>query len=316
MNLKDTKIIFFGTPEFAVPSFEALVENASVVAVVTQSDKPVGRSKELVPSPIKIAAQDHGIPVLQPEKLKGDNSVTDQLVSLHPDLFVVVAYGKIIPQDILDIAPAINVHPSLLPELRGPSPIQTAILQGKTETGISIMLLDALMDHGPVIAQERTHIGSDETCAELENRLAYESAELLLETLDGYLSGDLVPAEQDHAKATLCSIINKEDGVIDWSRSALHIHNQIRALNPWPGTSTSWKNKKLKITKSKVLNTSASTAASDIGTIFIAETKELAVHCKTGSLIIESLQLEGKKELDAKEFIKGYPDFIGTTLGK
>ncbi len=313
-TLKQSKIIFFGTPAFAVPSLHELIARGNVVAVVTQPDKPVGRSKKLIPPPVKVEATKHGIPVLQPQKLKGNADVIEKLSELNPEFFVVVAYGNIIPQDILDIAPAINAHPSLLPELRGPSPIQTAILQGKTKTGISIMLLDAEMDHGPIIAQEHIEFLPDEYYPEVETRLAHEAAEFLVESLDAYIGGLIHPKEQDHSRATYCSLFTKEDGRIDWDTTAVEVYNKIRALNPWPATYANWGDKTLKITRANVLNPAIGCAESDIGKTFLTEQKELAINCKKGSLIIERVQLEGKKEMDSMAFLKGYPLSIGARL--
>lgn len=313
-SLKEARIVFFGTPDFAVPSLHQLIQRSHVVAVVTQPDKPVGRSKKPVHPPVKAEALKHSIPVLQPEKLKGNLEFARHLTTHSPTHLVVVAYGKLIPQEILDIAPAINVHPSLLPELRGPSPIQTAILQGKTETGISVMMLDAEMDHGPIIAQEHIELLPDEYYVDAEKRIAHEAAEFLVESLDAYI-GDLIhPKEQDHARATFCTIFEREDGHINWNGSADEIYNRIRALNPWPGTYTRWNDTLLKITRAKVLHPTIGCAASDIGRTFVTEGGALAVNCKKGSLTIERLQLEGKKELEVREFLKGYQEIIGAHL--
>ncbi len=314
-NIKQLKIVFFGTPEFSVPALRMLADNTSVVAVVTQSDKPAGRTTEPLASPVKIEALKRGITVLQPEKLKANDSVLESMRHLAPDYLIVVAYGKIIPQEILDIAPAINIHPSLLPELRGPSPIQTAVLQGKIEIGISIMLLDAEMDHGPILAQEHVVIRPEESADDLELRLSQESATLLLETLDKYSSGELNPRTQDDARATYCKIIKKEDGRIDWNADTASIHNMVRAYTPWPSAFTTWKGKILKVLASEQLHKAVNHAATPPGTTILTEAGDLAAVTGDGLLIIKELQLEGKKRMNSDEFIRGNQELIGALLG-
>lgn len=314
-SLKNKRIVFFGTPEFSVPALRALADSATVVAVVTQPDKPAGRSKELVAPPVAGAARERGISVLQPDRLRGNAQMTRTIMDLHPDYLVVIAYGKIIPAEILAAAPALNVHPSLLPDLRGPSPISSAVLRGDAETGITIMLLDAEMDHGPILSQERVGILPDEYAEDLEGRLAVQSAQLLLETLDAYAAGDLVPREQDHAAATYCHLFTKEDGRIAWSSPVSVIHNTVRALTPWPSAHTTWAGKQIKILRSAMRHDTVDHDAHPLGSILLLPDGALAVACLDGYLIVHELQQEGKRPMTAPDFLRGNPSIIGATLG-
>lgn len=311
-NLSQARIVFFGTPDFAIPSLHALTTRGHVVGVVTQPDKPVGRSRAVTPPPIKREAIQHGLPVFQPDTVRGNETFFRELAKLSPDYLVVVAYGKIIPDPILSIAPAINVHPSLLPELRGPSPIQTAILQGKSETGISIMLLDAEMDHGPIIAQEKIELLPDEYFPEAEARIARRAADILVESLDAYGSGLLTPHAQAHERATYCALFTKEIGQISWHAPARDIYNHIRALQPWPGTWTSWDSKQLLITRARIYQETLTSSAP--GTTFVGPTGELMVRCAPGVLVIERAHLAGKKDMSSIDLLRGYPTLGMTQL--
>lgn len=296
------KITFFGTSEFAVPALEALCGAGFDVLVVTTPDKPAGRKRELTPSPVKLAAEKLGLPVHQPNSLK-DFEVEPS------DFCVVAAYGKMIPQTLIDSPKKgfLNIHPSLLPKYRGPTPIQAAILNGETETGISIMQIDKEMDHGPVYLQQKFNIGPDETYLQLHGRLAAEGAKMLLEVINNF--ENYPPQAQNHAEATFCKIFSRENGKIDWSKPATEIYNQIRALNPEPGTWTTWQDKNLNIKSARLTQIKANAPG-----IICKEGNKLAVGTGEGSLELNIIQLEGKKEVLALEFSQGHPDLIDSKL--
>jgi len=336
---KKIKTIFMGTPKFAVPILEALIKNSEacgieIIGVVTEPDKPVGRKQTLTSSPVKIFAQEHNLPVFQPKKIKNWKL---EIGNLKPDLGIVAAYGQIIPKEILDVPRYgfLNVHGSLLPELRGPSPIQYAILEGKKETGITIMLIDEKMDEGPILTMSKVKCQMlNVTYEELYEKMARLGAELLIKTLPKYLSGGIKPFPQDHSKATYSKMIKKEDGHINWNKPADYIERQTRAFNPWPGTYAYWKfqisstksqinsksrvlkTKQIKILKARPITKLPNySIANTPGTIFLTSEKEMAVVCgQNTTLIIDTLQLEGKKPMAAREFLNGYPEIIGSLL--
>mgnify|MGYP001576614106 CR=1 FL=1 len=286
-------VIFFGTPEFAIPILEALVkEGHDIIAVITQPDKPAGRKQKLTPPPVKLAAQKLGLKILQPASLKNNNDIPTFLRMLECDLGVVAAYGKIIPQEILYMPKHsfINIHPSLLPKYRGPSPIQTALLNGITETGVTIMLVDEQIDHGPILAQKPYYLLPTTYYTQAEKELAEIGAKLLVETLPKYIGGEIKPKPQDHSQATFTKMFAREDGRINWSEPAEKIYNRIRALNPEPGTWTMWPASPSQGGKGKIIN---------------IKRTELV----DGKLKIQTIQMEGKKEMPFKEFLNGYPDF-------
>lgn len=315
--MKDKKIIFFGTPNFALPTLTALQQASyNIVLVVTKLDQPVGRNLIKTPSAIKILSQQFGYQIC--------NDLTDlklKISDLKPDLGVVVAYGKIIPKEILDAFPlgCLNLHPSLLPKYRGPSPIQSAILNGDQETGVTIIKLDEEMDHGPIVRNHQLPITNNQTLKSLHDQLSREAAKLLIETLPDYLSGKIKPVPQDDSQATFTKIITKEDGFIDWSKSAQDLERQIRAFYPWPGSFTEIKvkNKSLKI---KILSAKVAEGSASAGDLPLAEAKASATDVgkfqqKNGQLFVQGsddvleilrLQPEGKKVMTAKEFINGY----------
>lgn len=309
------KIVFAGTPEFAVPYLSGFIENPDflVVGVVTQPDKPSGRKQELAASPIKALAQTQGWPIFQPEKMRGDADFFTALSGLRADLLVVVAYGQIIPNSVLSIFPrgAINVHPSLLPKYRGASPIQSALLNGEKETGITIMLMDDKMDHGPILAQEKYSLTGDETNESLHFSLAKSGVPLLLSTIKSYLSGEIRPRIQDDFQATFCRTISKEDGHIDWSASAQEIKRRIHAFYPWPATWTTLEDKRLKIFPP--VEVLPGDDSSPIGSIK-ADNYRLIIRCGKDSLKVESLQLEGKNLTDVASFIKGHNNLSSQIL--
>jgi methionyl-tRNA formyltransferase len=307
------KIIFFGTPEFAAKIFKALLSaDYSIKVLVAQPDKPIGRHQTMAPPPTKVLALKNKIKVLQPSNLKDPVFLAD-LKKLKPDLIITAAYGKIIPKEILELPKlgAINVHGSLLPKFRGASPIQYAIWQGVAETGVTIMLMDEIMDHGSILAEEAIRIAPDDTSGTLHDKLADLGAKLLIKTLPKWLNQELEPQEQDMTQVTYTKILTRDDGRINWSKSAVEIERQIRAFTPWPGSFTELDGKRLKIIKAKITNEPGSKNA---GEVFKTASGELAVVCGEGSLILDKVQMEGKKEVNGKEFLNGYVEMVGKVL--
>jgi len=310
-------IIFFGTSEFAVPALDALVKtDHPIAAVVTQPDKPAERGLVLRSSPVKIKALKLGLRVVEPSTLKKPEAEA-LLREFGAEVAVVAAYGKIIPHNILDIFPrgVLNIHPSLLPKYRGPSPIQAAILNGDEETGVTIMLLDAEMDHGSILIQKGLRIKDYELRNELEARLAEIGANLLIEVLPQWIEGKIQPQQQNHAKVTVCKMVEKEDGKIDWSKPAVVIERMVRAYEGWPGTWTTWEGTRLKILKARVLHENIGCAQNPApGYVWKNDQGELAVNCQPGSMVLEEVQLEGKKAAKGREFLNGHSRIIGSIL--
>ncbi len=307
------RIVFFGTPAFAVPSLQALFDGPdSVVGVVCQPDRPAGRGQHLQPPPVKLLAAAHGVPIAQPEKLRS-GSFPDLLRSWQPDLAVVAAYGRILPRDLLDVPRlgCINVHASLLPKYRGAAPIQWAILRGEVVTGVTIMRLNERMDEGDILLQREMPIAPDETYGELQDRLAALGAEALREALEGLRAGTLHGQLQDHAAATLAPLIAKEDGRIDWSRPAVEIARMVRAFNPWPSAFTSLGDKRLKVHRARASNDTVTAAP---GTV-LSRGGDLRVATGQGVVTVDELQLEGRKRLSADEFIRGGLLAVGIRFG-
>ncbi len=305
------RIVFMGTPDFALPSLTSLVASHEVVAVVTQPDRPSGRHRRLRPSPVKQAALAANIPLLQPERIRNDVSIS-ALRGMDADLFVVVAFGQILPQILLDVPrmASINVHASLLPRWRGAAPIQAAIRAGDHETGVTIMKMDAGLDTGPMIEQRPIPISSDETGQSLHDKLAQLGADLLSETLPGFLGGKIVPTLQDDCVATYAPTIKKEDGRLDWARAAVELERTVRAFTPWPGTYTHWKGAQLKI----------HAGYGDVGKaspgLVVDHVNGIAIGTGAGLFFPTELQLAGKKRLSLKEFVNGHEDFLGASLGR
>jgi methionyl-tRNA formyltransferase len=300
------RIIFLATPSFALPSLKKFIGNPDyqIVGVITQPDKPAGRKLELKSSPVKLEAQKQNLPHFEPANKKG---LTEIIKQLKPDFGIVVAYGKIIPQDVLDLLPnkILNLHPSILPKYRGASPIQSVILNGEKQTGTTIMLLDADMDHGPILAQETFELDDKITATELHDFLSQHGADLLEKTFAEYLNGKIKPQPQNHTLATFCKLLTKEDGLIDWNKSAEKITAQVRALNPWPGTYTKFQNKTVKIVEVRA-NGRSPLQNNPVGVLF-SENKKLTVNCGENSgIIIEQIQPEGKKVMSGEEFVRGY----------
>lgn len=313
-----TKIIFFGTSEFAVPVLEALVKAGYDVAVlITTTDEPVGRKQILTPPPVKIAAQKLDLNFLQPDKLRGDSLLANKLVSLQADIGIVASYGKIIPPDIIKLPKhgMLNIHPSLLPKYRGPSPIQYALLNGDEETGVTIMKIDEGVDHGPIVAQSEKLKTQNKLYEELHDELAQLGAELLIKTLPDYLAGKIEPVEQDHSQATFTKIIRKEDGQIDWHKTAKEIYNQFRAFHLWPGIWTKYDGKILKITDCKVSESQPYHNHDEvyIGKVY-EENNEIYIPCQVGHLNPLRVQLEGGKDMIIKQFLSGHKNFVGSKL--
>jgi len=307
------RVLFYGSPDFAVPTLRALIDSPyRPIAVVTQPDARAGRGKTLRPPPIKELAADHGIPALQPARLR-DPAAIAQVGSLRPDLQIVAAYGQIIPVDILDL-PALgtlNVHASLLPRWRGASPISAAILHGDGETGVTIMLVDETEDTGGILRQRATPIDPSEDAGQLGDRLADLGAELLLETIPDWLEGAITPVEQQPELATRARRVKKRQGSIDWTASAEHIARHVRAYTPWPAASTQLGETPIRITESTVGHGEATASP---GTILSAG-QSIAVCTGSGVLDVIRLQRAGKRELGAEEFARGTRDLVGQRFG-
>jgi methionyl-tRNA formyltransferase len=301
------RIVFMGTPEFAVPSLNALIQHHEVVGVVTQPDRPAGRGGELRMSPVKQIALAHDIPCVQPVKLR---EVKDWLSAQQADLFVVAAFGQILPQSVLDMPQygCLNVHGSLLPRWRGAAPIHAAIRAGDAETGITIMQMDAGLDTGPMLTKAATPITPDDTGATLHDRMAQLGAALLIETIPPYLNGDITPQVQDDALATYAPQISKDEGRIDWSAPAAQIERTIRAFDPWPGTFSHWDGKLLKVHRARLR-----AGALPVGRVDLVE-GALCVGTGEGLLELVELQLEGRKRLSADDFLRGHPQIVGALL--
>ena len=306
-------ILFMGTPDFAVPSLAALAgAGHRVIAVFTQPDRPAGRGRKLAPPPVKVWAEEHGLPVFQPPSLR-TGEVLAHIRSLGPEVIAVAAYGKILPGPILSVPPkgVLNVHPSLLPKYRGPSPIQSAILAGDAVTGVSIMLVDAGMDSGPILAQRQTPVAGHDTADVLEERLAKEGARLLVETLDGWLRGTITPVPQDETRVTISRKFTREDGKIAWGDHAIEIERKVRALNPWPGCYTKWRGAILKVIQAKA----APGQGGELGAVVSQDAGRVAVVTGEGLLVLERVQLEGRQQMTARELVAGRHDFVGSRLG-
>lgn len=308
------KVVFLGTPDFAVPSLSALIKSKhEVLAVVTQPDKRVGREQKLSYSPVKTLALEHGIKVLQFNKIRLEG--VEELKNLNADIMISCAYGQILSQEIIDIAPhgIINVHGSLLPKYRGASPIQQAVIDGESETGITIMQTEAGIDTGDILSVVKTKISDDETAGELFDRLSYLGGELLIETLDKIEQGKITPIKQDDSKATHVSMIKKEDGLIDFTKPAVVIFNKIRGMNPWPVAYARLNGKMLKIFKSEVVLVNAENAKEG-EVVFADKNLGLVVKCGQGFLKITELQLEGGKRMSSHDFLLGRKIAVGDIL--
>ena len=306
-------LVFAGTPRFAVPTLEKLVESGfHVRLVVTQPDRPRGRGMELMPSPVKESALKLGIPVSQPEKIKTNAEFQAELTALQPEAIIVVGYGRIIPLWMIDLPKLgnLNVHASLLPKYRGAAPIQWAIASGETVTGITTMRIDAGLDTGDILLQEEIPIAETETAETLAPKLATVGAKLTVETLRGLRASTIRPRPQDHSQATLAPILKKEDGLIDFSRPAAEILNRMRGFQPWPGVYTKFRGKTLQVWKSAAQNFALPPSEMTI------EGDRLLVGCGANTALeILELQLEGKRRTSASDFLRGYRPLPGEKLG-
>ncbi len=304
------RIVFMGTPDFAVKSLEACLELGEVVAVVTQPDKPRGRGQEVSFSPVKTLAVSRGLTVLQPQKIRGTN-FAEELRALKPDIAVVTAYGKILPQDVLD-APrrgCVNVHASLLPRWRGAAPIQWAIAAGDEKTGVCLMQMDAGMDTGAVIDRLEIPILPTDTSATLHDRLAVLGGDVLKRSLERYVAGDIGATPQPADGVVMARMIEKEDGRLDWQKPAAELERRLRAFTPWPGAFCSSPFGVLKVTKAR-----AAEGKGAPGTVLQADANGVEVACAQGSLVLETLQPEGKKPMPAKDFLASRKVAVGTTF--
>jgi len=312
------RVIFMGTPEFATPSLEHLILNQyQVVAVYTQPDKPAGRGRSLVSSPLKRAALAWKLPVVQPVSLKRAEVVA-QLAELHPDVIVVAAFGQILPQSVLDIPSygCINIHPSLLPRFRGASPVASAILAGDEFTGVSLMLMDRGLDTGPILARAQIPISAQDTTGLLTAKLSLTAAQLLLEVLPRWSRGELTPQPQSEAEATYSGPISKEEGEVDWRLPAVGIWRRVRALQPWPGCYTRWQGRQLKVIEAVPLPAERTLELGQVVALTSATESKAAFGVSTGEGILGVLkvQLEGKRAMSAAEFLRGQRQFIGAIL--
>lgn len=312
---RSLRTVFMGTPEFALPTLEGLIATGlPVIGVYTQPDRPSGRGKQLTPPPVKQLATAHGIPLFQPLRLRLPEVVAD-LQALAPELIVVVAYGQILPKSVLDIPKygCINVHASLLPKYRGAAPINHAIMAGESETGVTTMYMDVGLDTGDMLVKRITSIGPNETAGELHDRLAQLGREAMLATLDRLCAGTLVREKQDDALTCYAPLLKKEQGLIDWSRSASELHNQVRGLDPWPGAYTLLAGDPLKLSRTIPLQELHAAAP---GTVLGADVSGLRIACGNGVLKVGELQLPGRKRLPAAEFLRGCALPVGTGLGQ
>ena len=313
------RVIFMGSPEFAVPHLEHLILNQyQVVAVYTQPDRPAGRGRALAPPPVKRAALAWGLSVVQPASLR-EAGVVEQLTGLHPDVIVVAAFGQILPRSVLGIPRfgCINVHPSLLPGFRGASPVASAILAGDEFTGVSIMLMDEGLDTGPVLARAQIPVSVQDTTGSLTTKLSLIGARLLQEVLSYWSRGELTPQPQNEAEATYSGSITKEQGEIDWHLPAIDIWRRVRAFHPWPGCYTTWRGRQLKIIEAVPLTEERTFKVGQVVALTsVPEGSKAAfgVYTGDGVLGVSKVQLEGKRAISAAEFLKGQREFIGAVL--
>ena len=310
------RTVFMGTPEFAVTILESLVQSSyPVLAVYTQPDKSAGRGHPIVFPPVKKLALERQIPVMQPATLKS-SEVVEKLASFQPELIIVAAFGFILPQEVLSLPKfgCLNVHPSLLPRHRGPSPVANALLCGDELTGVTIMLMDAGMDTGPILAQEKVGISFMNTTGSLSSKLAEVGAKLLVETLPKWLGGELKPRAQDESQATYSKLITSKDAEIDWHLSAVELWQRVRAYNPWPSYYTRYQGKRLKIHKVIPFGDVAKGKIGEV--VALSEPPGVGVVTKQGILGLCQVQLEGRREMSIDDFARGKRDFIGCVLGR
>jgi methionyl-tRNA formyltransferase len=313
------RLVFMGTPDFAVPVLKALIERYEIVGVVSQPDQRVGRGRKVGAPPVKVVALAHDLPMLQPPSLRRPDVVAE-LRALAPEVIVVAAFGQILRAEVLGIPPkgCLNVHASLLPKYRGAAPVAAAILAGEEETGVTIMLMDEGMDTGPILSQATCSISPQDTRESLTAKLAQLGAGLLIDTLPRWLAAEdmaneIEPRPQDHSQATYSRIIAKEDGLVDWSQSAVEIWRRSRAYYSWPSTYTYWRGRLLKVLRAEAL--SQWSGEGEPGQV-IALDEGLAVATGEGALLLREVQLAGKRTMNVEDFARGQRDFVGSVLGR
>ncbi len=308
------KVVYMGTPDFAVKPLEALIDaNYDVVGVFTQPDKPVGRKAILTPPPVKVVAVENNVPVFQPDSLKNGVGL-ELLKDLNPDVVIVVAYGKILPKDFLDFPKygCINIHGSILPQYRGAAPIQWSVLDGREFAGVTAMQMDVGLDTGDMLLTKTTKIGEDETSGELYDRLTVLGADLLIETLEKLPKGELTPVKQDDSKSSYASMLDKTMSPVDFTKTAREVHNKIRGLDPWPVALTVLDGKNLKLFSSHI---SEELKGGKPGEAVILK-NGLGIFCGDGkAVVVKDVQYEGKKRMSAADFFRGHPIEKGTILG-
>lgn len=313
------RVVFMGTPAFALPVLRGLIAAGYAIAgVVTQPDRPAGRGRRPAPPPVKSLAQAHGLPVYQPASLRRPEAA-DTLRRWQPEVIVVAAFGQLVPPEILRLPPlgCLNVHPSLLPQFRGASPIAAALLAGLERTGVTIMLMDEGLDTGPILAQREVAIAPADTAITLGQRLAQEGGELLLEVLPRWANGEVSPQPQDPSAASHTRPLRKEDGLVDWGRPAAEIWRRWRAYQPWPGSYTYWQGKLLKLVAVAPLARWCSPAARP-GEVLLVDTEQgpaLAAATGEGALLLEQVQLEGRQPVAGAAFLCGHHAILGAVLG-
>ena len=315
MTERPLRLIFMGTPSFAVPALDALLDAGhDIVGVFTQPDRRSGRGRRLSAPPVKEFAESRGLKVLQPASLREDTDAIRRIADPAPDAIIVAAYGLFLPEDVLAVPRlgCLNIHPSLLPRHRGPSPVATAILEGDEITGVTIMLLDEGMDTGPILAQQETEISREEPCDTLTMRLFDIGSNLLTTTLDDWRDHSIAPAPQDDASATVTRRLQRTDGQIHWNQTALEIARRVRAFTPWPGTFTAWQGRTLKILRALPIDDHIESPA---GTAIAVNDGSIAVATSQGTLRLIDVQIEGRRASPATDFARGYPDFVGSILG-
>lgn len=307
-----------GTPDFAVPSLRKLIETQRVVGVVTQPDRPAGRGRQLQPSSVKVLAEEASIPVYQPKSLRSEEAA-EPLRRWQPDVIVVAAFGQILRPHVLTLPPhgCLNVHASLLPRWRGASPIQHVLLAGDSETGVSLMQMDEGLDTGPVFVQQLIAIQPDDTAATLHDRLAELGAAILGLYLDDVLAGRIGATPQNDEMATYAPLIKKEDGRLDWQKTATELERHVRAMTPWPGAFTTWQGKQLKVLQAQTVDVHG--RVDEPGRVVahrVAYQDSVAVLASHGGLLLLQVQLAGKRATPVADFLHGHPDFIGSKLGE
>ncbi len=307
------KIVFMGTPKFGAIILEKLVkEGYKPDLVITETDKAEGRKQVIIPSPVKTTAQNLNIPIFQPEK---NEDLKSKIESLKPDLVIVAAYGRILSKEILEIPKykSLNIHPSILPKYRGASPIQHTILNDEKESGVTVILMDEKMDHGKIVSKINCPVPEKTTYEQLSLQLAELGGEIIVDTIPKWVNNEIEPEAQNEAEASYTKILEKEDGKINWKAEATQIERKVRALNPWPGTWTTWGNVRLKILKARIFKFSVEKKY-PIGQVLVVPQNDAAVQCDEDFLVLEELQLEGKKPLKSEEFLRGYESFMEAIL--